>query len=352
MGLFTSCFAEDLWTQTTLTKPYLSTITNTHFGVFVGELDLRGVVNKYNGLYLSKDLGETWEEVGEKLSKRGITDLFYDRETQTLYATTYYFVKDLDLNKSVSGLYVSHDHGLNWTHLGPEVSTTKIIGFNSSILLGTYSHGLWLSEDEGNSWTQVIGSGFFGPKINMLQVIGDNMYVSSNLKTYKSTDGGVTWSIVAGLEEAKLTNLTQAWDVLFAGSSTLSGMFYSTDGGNVWQKDVFWENKQVFCTSYFPINKALYACSKTSVYVSYDLGKSWQSVNAPFTKDPTALAWVFTPNSKLFAITQADGVFAYNIPARTNTINGGFNQLWDECYVNESVDTISAYFDHTYPFLG
>ena len=232
MGIVTTCFAEDIWTQTALTKPYLSTIINTHFGVFVGELDLRGVVNKYNGLYLSKDLGEIWEEVGEKLNKRGVTDLFYDKESQALYATTYYFVKDLDLNKSVSGLYVSHDHGLTWAHLGPEVSTTKIIGFNSSLLLGTYSHGLWLSQDSGETWTQVIGSGFFGPKINMLQVIADDVYVSSDLKAYKSTNGGVTWNIVAGLEEAKLTNLTQAGDILFGGSSTLSGMFYSTDGGN------------------------------------------------------------------------------------------------------------------------
>lgn len=352
MGIVTNCFAEGNWTQTTLTKPYLSTLINTHFGVYVGELDLRGVTNKYNGLYVSKDLGEVWNEVGEKLNKRGITDLFYDKETQALYAATYYFVKDLDLNKSVSGLYVSHDHGLTWTHMGPEVSTTKIIGFSSSLLLGTYSHGLWLSQDNGETWNQVIGSGFFGPKISMLQVIGNDIYVSSDLKTYKSTDGGVTWSIVLGLEEAKLTNLTKAGDIFFGGSNTLSGMFYSTDGGNSWQKDAFWNNKQAFCTSYFPFSKALYACSKTSAYVSYDFGKNWQNLNAPFTKDPTALTWVFTPNSKLFAITSADGVLAYNMPARANNINGVFNQLWDESYVNESVDTISAYFDHAYPLLG
>lgn len=342
--------ANVLWEKVNLPKPYITNVQNTHFGVIAGEFDSRAFLNPYNGVVITKDFGDTWRELG--LAKRGITDIFYNKEDRSIYASTYYSVFDTTLQKSTIGLYISFDKGNTWQHFGPDVSTTKVLAFDKTVLLGTYSHGLWYSNDNGKTWTQKIGSGYFGPRIKMLKQVGDTIYTYDDLTTYKSIDGGKSWEVLQAFGEEKIADVEGTSAVILAGTSNGKGLFYSHDNGKTWAKDSFWDGKSIHSIKYFPINKYFYLGTSIGVWFSSDNGKTWLNTNAPFNKQTLGISWVFSTNSKLFASVQQDGLYKFNVASYTNNTKQYFSFPWHQTFTNEALDSISSFFDHKYPLLG
>ena len=125
----------------------------SHPGGFIGREFFQGTVGgsyPLNGIYISRDLGETWEFIG--LKNRGITDLKYFNGI--IYATTYYTI-----NKT-HGIFYSDDMGETWQNLWLSPSPTKIDRDSNTIYLGTEHYGIYTSTDEGQTWNKVFeGSG-------------------------------------------------------------------------------------------------------------------------------------------------------------------------------------------------
>lgn len=350
LSLCSLSFANVAWEKVNLPKPYITSVQNTHFGVVVGEFDSRSFLNPYNGISLTKNFGDSWQDIG--LAKRGVTDIFYHKEDRSLFATTYYSVFDSTMGRNTIGLYVSYDIGQTWQHLGPDVSATKVIAFDNTIILGTYSHGLWYSNDNGSTWNQKLGSGYFGPRIKLIKQIGTAVYAYDDFKTYKSIDNGSSWEVFLPFGDEKIADIEGTTDIIFAGTSNNRGLFYSKDKGNTWTKDSFWNEKSIHSIKYFPINKAFYLGTSIGVWLTSDNGKTWQSTQAPFSKQTLGISWVFSNNSKLFASVQQDGLYKYNTPSPVNDIKPYFAFPWKQTYPNETLDSISAFFDHSYPLLG
>ena len=106
------------WIKTGLASQSITSLENTPFGILAGELNTNiwEVPPPKNALYISKDLGQTWQTLG--LSGRGITDIkYYDGK---IYATTYY------TQNNTNGLFVSSDKGATWSYIGPPYSTNKV----------------------------------------------------------------------------------------------------------------------------------------------------------------------------------------------------------------------------------
>lgn len=338
------------WEKVNLPKLYITSIQNTHYGVVAGEFDSRAFLNPVNGISITKDFGDTWQDLG--LAKRGVTDIYYQREDRSIYAATYYSVFDSTKGHNTLGLYVSYDVGKTWQHMGPEVSASKVLAFDNTILLGTYSHGLWFSDDNGATWNQKLGSGYFGPRIKMLKLVGNAIYAYDDAKTYVSLDQGLNWQVFQPLGDEKIADIEGTSEIIFAGTSNGKGMFYSKDGGTSWTKDSFWLEKSVHSIKYFPLTKTFYLGTSIGVWFSSDNGKTWNSTYAPFSKQTLGIAWVFSENSKLFATVQQEGVYKYNIPSPINDVKPYFAFPWKQTYPNETLDSISAFFDHAYPLLG
>jgi hypothetical protein len=58
------------WQNSNLPGTYYSTLKKTPYGLMAGELDTRLRPGTYNGIYISKDFGNSWKQFG--LENRGL----------------------------------------------------------------------------------------------------------------------------------------------------------------------------------------------------------------------------------------------------------------------------------------
>jgi hypothetical protein len=120
---------------------------------------------------------------------------------------------------------------------------------DSTVLIGTkkpsggiYS-GLFLSTDAGNTWQQtgLTGSGVVSIAMSPAWATDRTAFAASpDTGLYKSTDGAVTWSLIASLPQSSGTSAVVAVSPSYATDKTVlcapltSGLYRSTDGGTTW----------------------------------------------------------------------------------------------------------------------
>jgi len=205
-----------------------------------GSATLPGAFTVTQGLGKWNGGGLFGGEVHQVLMKPG--------DPSTLYAPAY----------GIVGLFRSRDAGETWTHIGADVFISNgkfaIDPLHPSWLWGYSFDGLHRSQDEGDTWTTVMGNSWpDGRAIDHGQVYPSpydphTLFLSSYdepLEAYapggavgliKSTNGGTSWQIVAGLEGV------QVEDVAYHPTDPLqmvlvtrdARVFASSDGGATW----------------------------------------------------------------------------------------------------------------------
>ena len=337
-----------------LDKPYLSSFETTPQGIIVGEYDSRLFLNPYNGLYFSRDFGDTWEELG--LAKKGITDIKHLADK--LYAATFY------LDRGKIGLYSSQDQGKTWVHKGPDVSTSQVEADNNTLYIGTFSHGLWISQDDGDTWTQKIGSGWTGPEITEIKSTGEVTIAATTNSVYISEDYGSSWELVPELEGKSIRYAGFVGNTVWLGSASSEGLYRSFDKGAGWEKvvtfgdnisgPIIFINQLVYSTSIY-IGRRNADGTTYTVIKSSDNGESWEDVGpeiiSSYTKAVDA-GWVFSKPSYIFYIIPSYGLYRYEIPLDNPDSENLFLIPWTTENSSDLLDNLSAFFDHEYPLLG
>jgi murein DD-endopeptidase MepM/ murein hydrolase activator NlpD/photosystem II stability/assembly factor-like uncharacterized protein len=340
---------EGAWTKLQTEASLFTSLEITPWGVMAGERDSRTWLGPHNGLWISKDLGDTWERRG--LAGRGVTDIkYFDRK---IYATTYY-VKD---NKV--GLFYSDDGGKDWLHLGNSFSASRVSRDRFTIYLGGYSHGLWISRDGGLNWEQKIGTGWYGPEITVISSSDSVTFASTINKTFRTTDHGVTWEEVGYFANKGIKHILINKDLILAGSSESSSLYRSTDLGLTWEKLNGFGNYRVGGVEYF--SNAYYAGKlnpdKTafSIYQSHDKGSTWTDTGLSFPSNlyhAVSIKGLFSTPSYLYTALSSQGIYRYQIPDHSEAEAGFLSPPWDLIHENDLIERITAYFDHQYPLLG
>lgn len=331
------------WEKLSITNDYISSIEKSPWGILIGEKDQRLWQNPFNGIYISKDFGKSFTELG--LHNKGITEIKYF--DQKIYATTYYFTNE------EAGLFVSEDRGVNWRHLGENFSATSIDRNEHYTLLGTYDHGLWVSSDEGLSWIQYFGDGFYGETIDNVFVTKKGYFAAVNGDIYFS-ENTVEWQKIQTLTGSNVKYLLEGNEVLIASGN---GMFKSIDGIN-WQALDALEGESSGPITFFDGN--FYLSSKNPQTLSYEIfeskdqGESWVDLEMPNVYNEglaNSIEWVFANPSFLLTAVPMEGVYKYFIPNQ-QTENPLLNVPWQNNYPSELVENIFSFFDHAFPFLG
>ncbi len=178
--------------------------------------------NAERGVFRSLDGGETWQKVLYKDENTGAIQVQFDpTNSQIVYADLYEVRHGPWENASWegpgSGLYKSTDGGTTWKPLTRGLPTFEQglgrIGFdisrsNPDILFATVDAnpefgGIYTSKDGGQSWQKVSneartwGRGSDFAEIRIHPKNPDILFVG-NTASYKSTDGGKTWTSLKG----------------------------------------------------------------------------------------------------------------------------------------------------------
>lgn len=325
------------------------TLEITPWGLYGGEFSSDWSANPYNGVFFSRDLGQTWQETG--LFDRGVTDIAFDKKGN-LYATVYYWGVS-----EAPGLYKSVDRGQTWSHVGPNCSASAIASCQDTLILGTYSHGLWVSFDQGATWKQ--NTEIFGQSGDYLRVnITGNIVTTSNYyNSYISYDCGKTWSL---FEETSghLQGLEVQNNIWLICSGTTAGVYRSTDGGKNFHPVPNWGSDPCYSLAYY--NGVYYASSHSNntgyytVLKSLDRGLTWESANPTenlinYVRELKTLA---AAPGFVFAVSPGSGLFRYKVPPYVPKTQPFLDKLWDREEMSNQTDAITSYFDHAYPLLA
>ena len=167
------------------------------------------------------------------------------------------------------GIFRSNDNGESWSHIGLDNYVILSIGFNSSnhVFAGTGADGLFRSTDDGNSWTQIY-PGYY--HVLSIAINTDNLIFAAVFYTgvIRSTDNGDSWNEVNnGLTDDRVYTIC-----------------INNDG-------------RIFCGT-----------ERNGVFSSDNNGDEWTELNSGlFSMDVRCLA--LNPSDRLFAGTYGDGVF-------------------------------------------
>ncbi len=192
-----------------------------------------------NGIYHSKDRGDSWVNISSDISNLDIP-LLSVRPDGSLFAID-----------SVGQLNISHDRGLSW-HIAslPDNTTVTTISpavtGSSDMLVGTVTGEVYLSDDNGGSWRSLGQL----PSEDTISVIAfdpadtsaTHFFVGTQKNgLFESADNGASFQLLdKGLPGIYITSLAFSPDykqdrTLYA-STWQEAVFISNDAGSSWKK--------------------------------------------------------------------------------------------------------------------
>ena len=241
------------------------------------------------------------------------------------------------------GIYLSTDNGTSWTsaNSGLEGKTIVTFAVNGTNIFaggsaGGNTGGVFLSTNTGTAWTALDFPNFY---VHSFAMIGTNIFAGTlkNNGIFLSTDNGTSWTPIAAIpSDADLYSLAAIGSNLFAGTNG-GGVFLSTDNGTSWgavntgliNTDVF--TLAAIDTNLFEGNQNSNGTDPGGIYVFTNNGASWSAANSGLTSTfvTSIVASPAGGGTKLFAGTYyAGGIFlSTNSGSSWTAFNTGLTNL-------------------------
>lgn len=283
------------------------------------------------------------------------------------------------------GLYKSTDGGATWTNVG--LKATHFISAiivdprdPDTVLVGAYGdfgpwsdfpaskeRGVFKTTDGGRSWKQVLFAGERAAVADMCAAPGDGRVVYATTWTrsfgpggrrggnedgqiFKSTDGGSTWSAVAGkgLPESRRGRIGVA---VAAGDGRVyaimnQGFFRSDDGGESWTQTT--KDPRVVGSWYFsrtyadPRDPDVVYVMQTTMYRSTDGGRSFEAFKGGPSGEDEHVLWIAPDDPRRMILGSDQGA--------TVSVDGG--QSWSIWYNQPTGQFYHVITDNQFPYYN
>lgn len=247
-----------------------------------------------NGIFLSKDRGQSWISKNNGLPSNYITAVF--SKDGVLFAGVWGY-----------GVYISSDEGDNWvrtyissgraysfiakddyifvgtddgvffsdndtlwypTNLrGVEVYSLAV---NGTWLFAGASNAMYISTDKGKKWTKFQ---FPTAVVQDVQVVGDTILTATSIGIYYSTNNGNNWKIITPISDSPNTFSILFFDGIILAGTYENGLLYSSDWGSTWAQLGFkfaYELNALTATG-----ETLLAATDSGIFISWYMGKTW-----------------------------------------------------------------------------
>ena len=262
-GVFLSTDSGASWTAASTGLPTRGYLNVTAFAVSVTNL----FVASDSGVFLSTNHGGNW-------IKAGLTDTAV---YSLAVSGTNLFAGAGPMGSNTLGVYISTNDGQSWTSESSGLLTgynfTSIAVSGTTLFAGTWSAGAFLSTNNGTSWTAV-NSGLPGPcEVNCFAVNGPNLFAGTGYGgVFLSSNDGNSWTAInSGFPLLYPVNALQVLGTNLLAATDI-GVFRSTDNGTNWSKVT-----DTAVSAFAVIGSILFARSD-DVIISSDSGLSWTTV--------------------------------------------------------------------------
>lgn len=211
-------------------------------------------------------------------------------------------------------VFVVTGNGADWKALPAKglenVRIMSIAVYDGTIFLGTLDDGVFISNDNGSTWTAsntgIKHSGTFYHTVNAFTKVGSKIYLGSNSgqgmkdksALYVSGDMGKTWAVIPEiLKKESIKSLQTDGKNIFAYSlynSTVSRLNGEPGNFQEFPEDRFKQK------GYVITDKIIYKGDYFGVYTSADNGVNWSSFGKPLS----GVSDILVIGSKIYAIAK------------------------------------------------
>jgi len=270
-----------------------------------------------------------------------------------VYALSYH-ANQLYAGISSHGVYISTDQGMSWTEKNDGLFNLSIRDFafiDDNIFVATVGGGVFRSSKSDTSWTSA-SSGLSDLGVYALTVKGTKLFAGSadNLQAgvYMSIDSANSWvkasnglTLPASIKALASDDGQYLYTGVY-GNEDGSGVFYSIDDGSMWMEaNNGISNRYVWKLQIKGDNVFAGMDNGGGVYLSTNQGAMWQPVNSGLTDSIIQSFTVYGEN--IFVGTHTGGVFlSTNNGTNWEAINTGLTNL----------DIKSLAVDETYIYAG
>lgn len=215
-GIFLSADDGDNWQQVSTTSSYTHVYCMANNGAKI-------LAGTDKGIITSNDSGKSWNQINSRFSNTSVLNLAVSG--MNIFAAT-----------SDSGLFLSSDNGSNWARrdLGFYYNVMCLAANGSNFLAGTNGYGVYLFSNNGSTWLPV-NTGMTNAVIYCLASRDTNIYAGTFNGMYLSTDNGKSWTLL----KTGISSAGAAYSIVFSGKNLVlgtqnGGVFISTNNGKSW----------------------------------------------------------------------------------------------------------------------
>lgn len=173
------------------------------------------------GVFLTTDQGETWKPASAGLPEDADISSWAVTRNNTIVITTLNY-----------GFFRSFD-GKSWERISKglpkDILTSTIAVHGSTLFIGSYDKGIFLSRDHGNTWN-TSSTGIDNLSIRCFYSQDNTLFAGTDKGIYASANDGISWAHVTG--NMQVNDFREVNGVLIAGTNP--GTLRSEDRGRTW----------------------------------------------------------------------------------------------------------------------